>query len=80
MQLETTSSWQTESPRKEELELLRVINDLRLDGKLMRQAISAGDWADLMKSDRLKREAARMLQRGGVSGRGAEKHLAEDSK
>ena len=37
-QLETDSSWQHESPLKEELELLRMGSDLRLEGSLMRQA------------------------------------------
>ena len=38
VQLETDSSWQHESPLKEELELLRLGSDLRLKGSLMRQA------------------------------------------
>ena len=45
-----------ESPRKEELELLRVSCDLRLDGTLVRQALKAGkavDWSELVKSHRL---------------------------
>ena len=37
-QQETFSSWQNESPHKEELELLRVSGDLRLEGSFMRQA------------------------------------------
>ena len=40
--LETTRSWQTESPYIEELELLRASSDLRLDGTVMRQASQAG--------------------------------------
>ena len=47
---------QNESPCKEELERLRVGSDMRLDGTLMLHEISAGkagDWADLLKSDRL---------------------------
>ena len=45
--LETRSSWQPESPRIEEVDLLRVNSDMRLDGTLIRQAIEAGtvgDW------------------------------------
>ena len=38
------------------------------------KAVKAGDRADLVKSDR-----ARVLQRGGAKGRGAEEHRAEDS-
>ena len=56
MQLETSSSWQNESPYKEELELLRVSNDMFVDGSLMRQAtkaVKADDWADLVENDRL---------------------------
>ena len=52
-----TSSWQDESPYTEELELLRVSGDMRLDG--MRQAIKtgkAGDWSELAESDRLTEE------------------------
>ena len=51
MQLETSGSWQNESPYKEELELLRVSNDVFVDGSLMRQATKAGkadDWADMV--------------------------------
>ena len=39
--------WQDESPYKEELQLLRVSIDMRLDGTLIRQALKAGkagDW------------------------------------
>ena len=42
------------SPRKEELELLRVGNDSRLDGSFMRQAFKAGKmggWADFLKNE-----------------------------
>ena len=56
MQLETSSSWQNESPYKEELELLRVSGDMFVDGSLMRQATKAGkadDWAHLVENDRL---------------------------
>ena len=42
VQLETHSSWQNESPYKEELELLRVGNNLRFEGSSMRQASKAG--------------------------------------
>ena len=48
MAVEASSSWQHESRCEEELELLRVSIDLRLDGTLMRQAIkagTAGHWA-----------------------------------
>ena len=56
----TRSNWQHES-YKEEFEL-RVSDDLRLDGTLMRQAMKAGkagDWADLVKSGQARgRESA----------------------
>ena len=47
--VEESGSWKNESPYKEELELLRISSDLRLDGTLMRQAFKAskaGDWVD----------------------------------
>ena len=56
VKLETSSSWQHESPYKEELELLRVSGDVRLDDTLMRQAIkggTAGGRSELVKGDRL---------------------------
>ena len=37
-----TNTWQDESPYKEELELLRVSGDMRLDGTLIQQAIESG--------------------------------------
>ena len=36
------TGWQDESPYKEELELLRVSSDMRLDGTLIRQASNVG--------------------------------------
>ena len=48
VQLEASGRWQNESPHKNELDLLRVSSDLRLDGTLMRQAFkagNAGNWA-----------------------------------
>ena len=42
VQLEIDSSWQTESPSKEELELLRAGSDQRLEGTSMRQPYKAG--------------------------------------
>ena len=42
VQLETDSSRQNESPDKEEIELLRVIGDLRLDGTSMCKATKSG--------------------------------------
>ena len=54
-----------DSPYKEELELLQVRSDLRLDGTIMRQAMKAGgkagDWADLVESDRLNWSASAKL-------------------
>ena len=46
------SSWQSESPCKEELETLPEGNDLRLEGSSVRQAFKAGkasDWPDFLK-------------------------------
>ena len=42
VQLETGSSWPLESPCKEELELLRMSGDMRLDGTSMRQGGESG--------------------------------------
>ena len=39
VQLETSSSWQNGSSCREELEVLRVTGDMRLDGTMMRQVI-----------------------------------------
>ena len=63
VQLETGT--QDESPRKEELELLRESCDLRLDGTLVRQAFKAGkaiDWSELVKSNRLNAWTSAKLQ------------------
>ena len=46
------SSWQNESPYKEELELLREGSDQPLGGSLMCQAFKAekeGDWAEFFE-------------------------------
>ena len=55
VQLETSSSWQHESPFREELELLREGSDLRLEGSLVRPAFQgwekAGDWADFLENN-----------------------------
>ena len=48
------TSWQDESPFKEELELLRGSGDMRVDGTLIRQAIeagTAGEWSELLQID-----------------------------
>ena len=41
VQLEACGGWQHESPYKEDLELLRVSGDLRLDGTIMREVFMA---------------------------------------
>ena len=54
VQLET-SRWQEESPYNAGLGLLRVSCVVRMDGTLIRQAtkaMKAGDWSELLKSDR----------------------------
>ena len=64
------TSWQDQSPYKEELEQLRVSGDLRLDGTLIRQAIEAGTlvgWSELLKSDKVKTMSGRALYRRSCS-------------
>ena len=85
VQVETDSSWQNESPFKEELELLRMGNDLRLEGSSMRQAFKAGNSGRLggisgksQARRMVKREIARMVQRSGARRRGSEEHCAVD--
>ena len=66
VQLETDSSSQNESPHEEELELLRVGNELRLEGSSMRQVFSAGKSGRLggivEKNDRLNAWACAKLR------------------
>ena len=62
--LQLGTSWQDQSPYKEELEQVRVSGDVRLDGTLIRQAIEAGTlvgWSELLKSDKLKTMSGRAL-------------------
>ena len=81
VQPETDSSWQHGSPFKEELQLLRMGNDLRLEGSFTRQAKKAGkacEWAEFLNKDRLNASITRMLQGGGARRRGSEGPFATD--
>ena len=54
-----------ESPLKEELELLRKRNGMRLEGTMIRQAMEAGkagDWSELLKSDKLDARTSAKLR------------------
>ena len=54
-EVELERSWTEESPYKEEMELLRKNEGMRLDGIMIRQARKAGeavDWAELLNSEK----------------------------